>query len=340
MDFIWIDETSGELFESEYLHGLAFSQLNPRVSFGCFPPELHRDRIVAFGCDHKKVQDSVVQAIAGATQATILVHLSNENTIHDSRYYRDVKFVFRSCYSPLHAFRNVAAIPLGYQSGFHDAAQSVDRPAERRFAWAFMGQARPNRKKMFLALGSMPSFQHKIAEWMTGDVLSVAKMCEVYSQTIFAPCPIGIIHPDSFRIMEALENGCIPVVVRFYGYDIFKYTFGDHPFIIGRNWTGCARQMQKLLDDEAALAERAREVNSWYESFKRELASDVAICCATGSTRECSGRQFVYQRRGARDVILRAIFVWHFRIRPKAQHYLNRIRGILGSWIARAGSKG
>ena len=113
-----------------------------------------------------------------------------------------------------------------------------------------------------------PHFAHYTSGWLSNDMLTVEQVCEVYAKTQVVPCPMGNINPDSFRIMEALENGSIPVLKRFYGYDIAKYTFGDHPFIVGADWADCARIVGKLVRDPDQYRVRAQAVESWYRRFQ------------------------------------------------------------------------
>ena len=62
-------------------------------------------------------------------------------------------------------------------------------------------------------------------------------ICKIYSNTKFAPCPFGYVNPDTFRIMESLESGCIPIVLKFRSLDYYQNIFGDHPFILVNDWT-------------------------------------------------------------------------------------------------------
>jgi hypothetical protein len=58
--------------------------------------------------------------------------------------------------------------------------------------------------------------------------LNIEDYAQLLSETIFAPCPAGWENLDSFRVCEALEAGCIPIVERRPFYDYFRHLFGDH----------------------------------------------------------------------------------------------------------------
>ena len=48
--------------------------------------------------------------------------------------------------------------------------------------------------------------------------LWVQEMSEILSSTKFIPCPNGFFHPETYRLYEALECGCIPIVENAYNY--------------------------------------------------------------------------------------------------------------------------
>ena len=81
---------------------------------------------------------------------------------------------------------------------------------------------------------------------MSYDALEAEKIL-VYKETTFAPCPFGFVNPDSFRIMEVLEFGCIPIVKKFNNVDYYKYVFGDHPFIVVKDWKEAPGIMSNLI---------------------------------------------------------------------------------------------
>lgn len=72
---------------------------------------------------------------------------------------------------------------------------------------------------------------------------------------------------DSFRINEALECGSIPVSILDHdGTDYFQNIYGNHPFIIGRDWEDSLNKF--LLCDKESLRNECVE---WWSNFKSEL---------------------------------------------------------------------
>jgi hypothetical protein len=225
-----------------------------------------------------------------------LLHLSDEKLQTDPELYREFPLVLRSYWHPRVAGRNIYAVPLGFQSGFLGAIHQGVEDEERKISWAFIGQIKSHRERMVADLSrATRGFVHRSSAWSSADQLSVAEAARVYRNTVFAPCPFGNVNPDSFRIMEALECGCIPVVVRFAGIDYYRYVFGDHPFVIGGDWREVAGKMRKFLDQPSLLRREQREVEAWYRRFKEALGCDVAAMLE-GERSHFRSSQFAYQQ--------------------------------------------
>ena len=61
------------------------------------------------------------------------------------------------------------------------------------------------------------------------DILEVNNMNEILSLTTFIPCPNGFVHPETYRLYEALQCDCIPIVEDSYKY--YDRLFPGNPFI-------------------------------------------------------------------------------------------------------------
>jgi hypothetical protein len=208
-----------------------------------------------------------------------LLHLSDEGFADDCSVYGYCEQVFRNYWSPDLAQRgDVGFLPLGYKSGFRiDAVHKSAR--ERSYLWSFMGeQNRPTRPQMLDALEILePSYVHVSDAFGEGNYLPLAEYQAILEDSIFAACPSGFRSLDSFRIYEALECGCIPVVERRPGPDYFTELFGgNHPLLEAPDWIEARRRMQTLLADPAALEARRRACAAWWREYRVRLTRDVA----------------------------------------------------------------
>jgi hypothetical protein len=148
-------------------------------------------------------------------------------------------------------------------------------------------------------------------------------MADIYKQSVFIPCPFGNINPDSFRIMESLEYGCIPVCIKFKGIDYYKYVYGDHPFIIGNTWQECLESMNHYLNNSELLLKKQLEIRNWYSRFIHNLSDDIASIVAHNKT-ELKSIQFTYQKKAGFDLLLKVKFYIEFnrRLRFLKDKYL------------------
>ena len=65
---------------------------------------------------------------------------------------------------------------------------------------------------------------------------------------IFLPCPNGFVHPETYRLYEALECGCIPIVENAYRY--YDRLFPSNPFIKIDKWSEAQSIMMDWNDDQ------------------------------------------------------------------------------------------
>lgn len=89
-----------------------------------------------------------------------------------------------------------------------------------------------------------------------------------------APCPGGPVSPDSFRLFEALETGCVPLVDIASGREEFpefwEMLFGpDRPLIEIADWRRGVSAAKIAINNWPASA---NEVFGWWQHYKRDLA--------------------------------------------------------------------
>ena len=314
MNLLWKTEvgnqTSFERQFIDYLFDLNISDLEEINGL-----QRENNQVVAVYSSNDRVLKESLFDYIRSHDNLYLVHLSNESLMHDGSYYKYSKGVLRSYFDPGVKFDNVFAIPLGYQTGFKRDAKLNLKSDASNWIWVFVGQLKSDRLKMVNALSNLqPNFLKPTSQFGGGGSgFSVNQMIDLYESTTFVPCPSGNINPDTFRVMESLECGCIPVVVKFYGIDYFKYIYGDHPFIVGKNWNDAALQIDELMSDSMKLNQKIRDVALWYESYKKYLRIDVCRITSGASIDELESKQFKYQKSAKRSLYIRLIFWFHFR---------------------------
>ena len=96
-------------------------------------------------------------------------------------------------------------------------------------------------------------------------------MSEVLSSTEFMPCPNGFFHPETYRLYEALQCGCIPIVENAYKY--YDRLFPNNPFIKVGKWADAKAIIKNW--NESKIKAKQEECNSWWSSYKIELQEMV-----------------------------------------------------------------
>lgn len=240
------------------------------------PDELEEIDFVLAGVKGRKVPPEISHLEGPPPRRRVLWHTSDEKMRHRGAMYKYFDAVMRNHFDPRIGWkRRVVTFPLGYLSGF--AGEPWTNVGPRKYLWSFCGAGYKNqRKDMVDTFSAVPQGYMRLASgWSTGpgglEPLSQKELASVYRDSEFVLCPQGINHPDTFRIMEALQSGAIPVMIRFLGRDYAKYTFGRHPFVVAKTWSEAADILQRYYENPDLLAQKRKEVNDWYGRYREQL---------------------------------------------------------------------
>ena len=151
---------------------------------------------------------------------------------------------------------------------------------ERTLDWFFAGQINHDRREqcvnelVYLTdSGENPNGQLITTKEFGKEALAYKDYLTLMASAKIALCPSGIETPDSFRLYEALEAGCMPVVDAFatrnQSYGFWKYLFdGDVPFPIVDYWDKLPELLPELLRE---YPHNANKVSAWWQNKKRNL---------------------------------------------------------------------
>jgi len=92
-------------------------------------------------------------------------------------------------------------------------------------------------------------------------------MNEILSSTEFVPCPNGFVHPETYRLYESLECGCIPIVENAYKY--YDRLFPNNPFIKIDKWIEAKSVISEWKDDR--IKRKREECKTWWSQHKNQL---------------------------------------------------------------------
>jgi len=198
-----------------------------------------------------------------------LIHLGDESASHDlSLIYKNCNHVWRTfCSNRFFNNKSVSCLPLGYKSGITD--KKLDK---REYKWAFVGTPhKSSRHDLIFQFSNLkPFFSHKTKKF-NEKIISVDEMNNVFSSTQFIPCPNGFVHPETYRLYEALECGCIPIVENAYQY--YDRLFPNNPFLKVDKWSDAKSILSEWDNDK--IENKRKECLNWWINYQNELQEEI-----------------------------------------------------------------
>ena len=200
-----------------------------------------------------------------ACSKILLFHLGDESGSHDlSKVYKNCYYVWRTfCSNKYFKNSHVQCIPIGYKSGLVNKQKN-----KRKYKWAFTGTPHKSSRHdlLFQFSDIKPFFCHKTEKFNT-KIISVDEMSEILSSTEFLPCPSGFFHPETYRLYEALQCGCIPIVENAYKY--YDRLFPDNIFIKVDKWADAKSIIKNWGNNQ--IKKKQEECKNWWSNYKINL---------------------------------------------------------------------
>lgn len=238
----------------------------------------------------------------------VLVHLSNQYYLHNTKLYNlnHCKLIIRTQYTPdFENNDNIIFIPLGYKKNFwNNYNNNFISINERKYTFSFLGQIKhqiPNIKFFDYLPENINKFQnnqqrlimyenlkkintnyffHITDDFDSKDSIDINKYRDIFLNTKFIPCPMGNYNIDSFRLYEALECGCIPIIPSktiCQNYDYYNMLFNTNvPFIKINNWENFENIINNLLNNEIELEKLQLKIINWWHNYKLSLKITIS----------------------------------------------------------------
>ena len=219
-----------------------------------------------------------------------ILHLSDEYTQDDISSYS-----FEGC---LHVIRNYSrpdmdlgrctVIPLGYHwavrpGGCRSPLDLTPRIPFRTTIWSFFGTSWKGRGDKLKSLQEMQvrSRCKFFDAWASPDQIQQNEYIATKLDTLFVPCPSGN-NPETFRFYEALECGCLPILVREPDNEAYiEYITNRLQLIVLSSWDEAPGLIAQLWNDKPTMeAYRNHVLTKWKqckESLKAELTSVLGL---------------------------------------------------------------
>ena len=201
-----------------------------------------------------------------------LLHASDEWYSGDYREYRHFDRVIRNHRTWLVRAPGIFTIPVGYPNGL--AGPDHITPAnERKYLWSFKGEIKASRLAMVEALRDVePCFVRGAKE---GPWLSLEEYRALLLDSVFLPCPMGNVVAETWRLYEALEFGCIPIVEKRWFINYYRGLFGPDPFLRVGRWREAGPLMRDLVAAPDELLRLQRNIVQWWSEVKTRMKQDL-----------------------------------------------------------------
>ena len=162
----------------------------------------------------------------------------------------------------------------GFPNGYTPDTKMLDGMShEKNLDWFFSGQITHIRREQCASqLRQMPGGYLYESKGFTQGLQHEDYFRQMAAAKI-VPCPSGPVAPDTFRVYEALEAGCIPILDSkcpiAYLDDYWRDIFGKHPLPVCNDWNDLPFIMDVELSEWPANVNR---VAAWWMWYKRKLA--------------------------------------------------------------------
>ena len=320
----WVEDF--EFFERNFVEKWLFSELTANNG----SPQDSISEIYCVAGNTAGLSAQALNTFPRERSSAVFV-LSDEQLLHNYAKHRKSRLIFRNYFQPKWWRRHVFTLPLGYNPGFVGIHDRRGTGWNKEYDWAFVGEIKGPRQNIISSFSEVtPGFVYSADSFNDPHGLSYDKLFEVYAKSHFVLCPFGNKSPDSFRVMEALEAGAIPVTVEFLKTNHNRLIFGDHPFIVGKDWADAASIVLGLIESPQELEKRHRQVFEWYVGYKARLKSDLAQLLS-GKTRDAlESEQFAYQRRASLNPVIHWKYLNHYsRTLRELRFNVKRLRDLV-----------
>ena len=263
-DYIWgiYHKKNSNLWIYEILNKIKYNIIESETN-------IEKDDILVIVDSSLEEKDEFYIKLKLICSKIFLFHLGDESGAYDlSQIYKNCNYVWRTfCSNKYFENKHVKCIPIGYKSGVLDKQKN-----NRKYKWAFVGTPHKSSRHdlLFQFSDIKPFFCHKTDKF-DEKIISVEEMSEALSLTEFIPCPNGFVHPETYRLYEALECECIPVVENAYQY--YDRLFPHNPFIKVNKWAD-AKPIIKGWDKDQ-ISKKKEECKIWWKDYKNKLQNSI-----------------------------------------------------------------
>ena len=202
-----------------------------------------------------------------------LIHLGDEGGKINKNFYSNFLHVFRTFY--LNSFSNnskVTCIPIGYKTGPIKNSISLN---ERKYVWNFLGTMHgASRYDLIMQNKNIkPNYINITKKFGGKNSLDPNEYYEIMGNTVFCLVSHGYFHPETYRLYESLESGCIPIIENPHNFfDIF---LPNNPLIKINLWKDSRKIIEDLNINIKKKIDLSNSIQNWWINYKLNLRGEI-----------------------------------------------------------------
>tara|TARA_B100000965_G_scaffold403395_1_gene431370 strand:+ start:294 stop:1148 length:855 start_codon:yes stop_codon:yes gene_type:complete len=202
-----------------------------------------------------------------------LLHLGDEGGKVNKNFYSNFIHVFRTFY--FNSFANnprITFIPIGYKTG---PVKNLINLNERKYIWNFLGTIHGASRYdlMFQNKNIKPNYINITKKFGGQNSLGPKEYYEVMGDTTFSLVSHGYYHPETYRLYESLESGCIPIIENPHNF--FDTFLPKNPIIKINLWKESREIIEDLNSNDKKKLDLCNSIQEWWLNYKLSLKSEI-----------------------------------------------------------------
>jgi len=207
------------------------------------------------------------------TKNIFLIHLGDEGGTENKNYiYNNCIHIWRTfCLGEFFVNKKITCIPIGYKNGVLKNLKNID---DKKYNWAFLGTVHGSSRfdLLYHHQKVKNGFSRATKKFGSKDSLSSVEYYEILKDTKFLPIPHGYYHPETYRLYEALESGCIPVIENPQNF--FDKFYPGSPILKIKLWKESSDIIISYLEDKKKINDLSTRINNWWKEYKKNLQNN------------------------------------------------------------------
>jgi hypothetical protein len=143
-------------------------------------------------------------------------------------------------------------------------------------SWSFFGTAWQDRHLKLKPLQEIQPHSLRLVDtWESPEKITRNQYVAILLDSLFVPCPPGN-NPETFRLYEALECGCIPLYVKSEGDSLYiDWIQNEIGLLPLSNWDEARTLVQHFMKEKEIMESYRNQLLVRWKTWKERLGTQV-----------------------------------------------------------------